>query len=141
VKKTPLGSSGNTRPDYQQLLTEIELVVWLDSAGEAGERRLEDRVRAALGDPSGVSRFGGLSLGESTHLVDEVSPWNRVKDRHAGRTGRAFLTRADKKGRLTLPVWVDHVGSAGTRYATGDLTDRPAADPPNRDAMPVISPE
>src|SRR5437016_505016 len=42
VKSKPLGSSGNTRPDYQQLLTGaapdhpfIELVVWLDSRDEA----------------------------------------------------------------------------------------------------------
>src|SRR6266550_1033154 len=32
VKKMPLGSSGNTRPDYQQLLAPIEAVIWLDSS-------------------------------------------------------------------------------------------------------------
>src|ERR1700685_2866094 len=31
LKKASLGSPGNTRPDYQQLLSHIELVVWLDS--------------------------------------------------------------------------------------------------------------
>src|SRR6478736_646478 len=34
VKKTPLGSSGNTRPDYQQLLTGTKLVIWIDSSDE-----------------------------------------------------------------------------------------------------------
>src|SRR5215204_6270592 len=34
VKSLPLGSGGNTRPDYQQLLTDVELVVWIDSADE-----------------------------------------------------------------------------------------------------------
>src|SRR5215831_3295667 len=34
VKRTPLGSPGNTRPDYQQLLSSIELVLWLDSRDE-----------------------------------------------------------------------------------------------------------
>jgi CRISPR-associated protein Cas5t len=140
VKKMPLGSPGNTRPDYQQLLTGVELLVWVDSGGASGDG-LEGRVRAALTTPGSVSRFGGLSLGESTHLVDEVSLWDRVKGRFPGRTGRAFLTREDEKGRLTLPVWVDHVGSAGTRYATGDLVDRPAADPPPTALLPVISPE
>jgi CRISPR-associated protein Cas5t len=38
-----------------------------------------------------------------------------------------------------LPVWVDHVGSAGTRYATGDLVRGPLAAPPI-DRMPLISP-
>src|SRR5215212_7279620 len=69
VKKVPLGSSGNTRPDYQQLLSPVELVIWLDSGDEAGTGdRLEARVLAALTSPASVSRFGGLSLGESTHL-------------------------------------------------------------------------
>src|SRR4051812_45479084 len=104
VKKMPLGSPGNTRPDYQQLLTGVELLVWLDSSEEQGATpTLESRVSAALATPVGISRFGGLSLGESTHLVDEVSPWERVKDR-LPTSGRAFLQAA--KGRLTLPVWV-----------------------------------
>src|SRR5437763_15855501 len=77
VKKTPLGSPGNTRPDYQQLLTGpspdepfVALVMWLDSSEEAaGSHGLETRVRRALTKPATVSRFGGLSLGESTHLI------------------------------------------------------------------------
>ena len=41
VKKTPLGSPGNTRPDYQQLLTDVALVVWIDSTMR---RRLEVKL-------------------------------------------------------------------------------------------------
>lgn len=127
IKKATLGSPGNTRPDYQQLLTGdsaddpfIRLVMWLDSGGEAGPApNLEDRVRTAL-DPARracVNRFGGLSLGESAHLVDEVRelPKSAVADKNC----RLFVL-ADR-GRMTLPVWVDHVGSSGTRYVTGDL--------------------
>ena len=135
VKKTPLGSAGNTRPDYQQLLTGVELVIWLDSAEEA-EAGLESRVGEALADPSSVSRFGGLSLGESTHLVDEVSAVETVKARLDGLSGRAFLL-ADR-GRLTLPVWVDHVGSAGTRYVTGNLVETPVTESPVVESMPRI---
>jgi len=137
VKKLPLGSSGNTRPDYQQLLTNVQLLIWFDSADESGPK-LEDRVRAALTNPSTVSRFGGLSLGESTHLVDDVSLWDRVKDRLPTH-GRAFLVAP--KGRLTLPVWVDHVGSAGTRYATGNLEELPVLTIPPLDRLPRIKPE
>jgi len=138
VKKTPLGSSGNTRPDYQQLLTGVELLIWLDSSDEqpADGPTLEQRVAAALDNPAGVSRFGGLCLGESTHLVDEVSPLYRVQDRFDARTGRAFLLAP--KGRLTLPVWVDHVGSSGTRYVTGDLIERPLATAPELSELPCI---
>ena len=136
VKKRPLGASGNIRPDYQQLLTDVRLVIWVHSSDEASDR-LEDRVSAALTNPRSITRFGGLSLGESTHVVDEVCLLDRVRDRLAP-SGRAFLVAP--KGRLTLPVWVDHVGSAGTRYATGNLEDSPL-DPPPIERMPRISPE
>ncbi|BBO31086.1 type I-MYXAN CRISPR-associated protein Cas5/Cmx5/DevS [Lacipirellula parvula] len=138
VKKTPLGSSGNTRPDYQQLLTGVELVIWLDSTEEADDG-LEQRVRETLANPATISRFGGLSLGESTHLVDEVSLVTSPQTRLADRSGRAFL-RAER-GRLTLPVWVDHVGSAGTRYVTGDLVETSALTMPLLASMPTISPD
>ena len=136
VKKTPLGSPGNTRPDYQQLLTHVELVIWLDSAEETSDIRLEARVRKALADPGSVSRFGGLSLGESTHLVDEVSPVETVELRLRSRSGRAFLKA--ERGRLTLPVWVDHVGSSGTRYETGNLVESPVMELPAPESMPRI---
>ena len=82
VKKTPLGSSGNTRPDYQQLLSPVELVIWLDSTEETGEERLEQRVALALANPASISRFGGLSLGESTHLVDQVKKFDEIGRAH-----------------------------------------------------------
>jgi CRISPR-associated protein Cas5t len=137
VKKTPLGSSGNTRPDYQQLLTGIELIIWMDSSNES-DHGLETRVRKALIEPESVSRFGGLCLGESTHLVDEVTLIEKAKTRLADRTGRGFLIAP--KGRMTLPVWVDHVGSAGTRYVTGDLVSRPLMQSPSVEEMPQINP-
>jgi CRISPR-associated protein Cas5t len=140
VKKTPLGSSGNTRPDYQQLLTGIESLIWLDSSGETRENgpTLEERVAIALQSPDSIHRFGGLSLGESTHLVDEVCfVDDRTRERLQNRKPRSFLSHP--KGRVTLPVWVDHVGSAGTRYIVGDLVET-ALEPPLLERMPVIEP-
>lgn len=146
VKKTPLGSPGNTRPDYQQLLAPVELVIWLDSSAELNSGDgLERRVRQAVEHPEAVRRYGGLSLGESTHLVDEVTPLDQYlrgghfRRRNPSPAGRAFLLA--ERGRLTLPVWVDHVGSAGTRYVTGDLTDEwPMDRAPCVETMPKIEP-
>lgn len=139
VKKQPLGSSGNTRPDYQQLLTGSELVIWLDSSEETKPgTRLEDRVREVL-DPDrrlAVSRFGGLSLGESTHLVDSVLLLDRA-GLPADQQCRLFLIAS--RGRLTLPVWVDHVGSAGTRQVVGNL-EKHTLTPPDVKRVPVIAP-
>lgn len=134
VKSRPLGSAGNTRPDYQQLLTGVELVIWLDSAEEQHETpHLESRVADSLdaGRRGRLERFGGLSLGESTHLVDQV----RLFPGDPNRQSLAFLVSST--GRLTLPVWVDHVGSAGTRFVTGDLQEMPL-QPPDLHGMPRI---
>jgi len=139
VKKAPLGSPGNTRPDYQQLLTDVHLVIWLDSSEELGET-LEKRVQAALGDPGSIQRFGGLSLGESAHLVNDVCLLDEKRLAALASQGfdQGLLFCQSPKGRVTLPVWVDHVGASGTRYATGDLNRR-QLESPSLEEMPVIS--
>jgi CRISPR-associated protein Cas5t len=137
VKTGKLGASGNTRPDYQQLLSPVELVIWLDSTEEVcTANRLESRVEIALdpGRRGEIDRFGGLCLGESTHLVDTINRFEPTSE----RMGRIFLET--ERGRLTLPVWVDHVGSAGTNYVTGDLEEG-LLTPPDTQQMPRILPK
>jgi CRISPR-associated protein Cas5t len=140
VKSKPLGSSGNTRPDYQQLLTNVQLVIWLDSRHEREQSiTLESRVSDAMTPErrSKIERFGGLALGESTHLVDEVLDVESYSAREPKQSVTLFVLR--NRGRMSLPVWVDHVGSAGTRYATGDLDLRLLQEAPGVDEIPLIS--
>ncbi|MFH1921157.1 MAG: type I-MYXAN CRISPR-associated protein Cas5/Cmx5/DevS [Planctomycetota bacterium] len=141
-KKNPPGVGNNRTPGHQQLLSGIELIVWLDSSAEHNaEPTLELRVAQAL-DPTRrgqVDRFGGLSLGESTHLVDTVSLLKEdVRRRVQDKSARVFLID-EAQGRMTLPVWVDHVGSAGTRYVTGDLVEG-GLESPQLERMPRIQP-
>src|SRR2546428_10110636 len=64
---------GNRLLDRQELLTGVRLILWLDSSEETRESPfLEQRTREALAHPEHINRFGGLSFGESSHLVDEV---------------------------------------------------------------------
>ncbi|MBX6312321.1 MAG: type I-MYXAN CRISPR-associated protein Cas5/Cmx5/DevS [Isosphaeraceae bacterium] len=134
-RKALPGTGSNLRPDYQELLTNTELVIWLDSAEEQFEGpSLAERVAIALDQPSRIERFGGLSLGESTHLVDEV---RRLRPTDFG-PARAFLLA--ERGRLSLPVWVDHVGSAGTRFVSGNLELMTEIIPPSPEWMPKIEP-
>jgi CRISPR-associated protein Cas5t len=129
------GVGTNSRPDYQELLTDVQLAIWLDSKEETSSGpHLEERVVLALDHPERIDRFGGLSLGESTHLVDQV---NRIRP-DEGRGARLYLLA--EQGRLSLPVWVDHVGSAGTRYVTGDLVEDRLQSPPPAARMPLIEP-
>lgn len=115
-RHVPRGNGANVAPDLQELLTGAVVLIWCDSVGETGSERLEERVRRALADPSSVSRFGGWALGESTHLINHVRILEAALPPVASRV---FLN--DPAGTLTLPVWVDHVGSRATRYAVGRL--------------------
>ena len=145
-KNTPQGVGSNATPGHQQLLTHVELVLWLDSTDEQdtnGKPTLEQRVAASLepGQRGEIDRFGGLSLGESTHLVDEVSPLTdqrreRLLSRFPDPQLRRVFVSADD-GRMNLPVWVDHVGSRRTRSVAGNLTPT-NLQAPDRQAVPQI---
>jgi CRISPR-associated protein Cas5t len=84
-----------------------------------------------------IDRFGGLSLGESTHLVDEIWLLDPAhEERLRNRTAQMYVL--EPRGLLTLPVWVDHVGGAKTRFATGRLLAQPALDRPAVELLPRI---
>ncbi|MBQ6620622.1 MAG: type I-MYXAN CRISPR-associated protein Cas5/Cmx5/DevS [Thermoguttaceae bacterium] len=125
TRKMPLGSGDNIRPDYQQLLTGIRLIIWFDSSDEEHSRQttLEERVQTALSpnERHKIDRFGGLSLGESTHLVDEVSLYQPHENLSSEENKEAVILLEDPNGLYTWPVWVDHVGAEKTRYVTGSL--------------------
>ena len=127
---SPQGSGENAKPDFQQLLTNCELFVWCDSRDEQAGG-LEGRVKRAFESPSEIDRFGGWSLGESTHLINEA---HLLPEAIAPAGTRAFLL--DDQGHSTLPIWVDHVGMAGTRYAVGNVEPINGAPPVER--LPII---
>jgi CRISPR-associated protein Cas5t len=91
----------NTRPDYQDVLVDLTLWVWLRPGADTADPPLAVRVPAAIRPPHAVTRFGGLSLGESSYLVDVIVPDPSPPD---------FLTFVlpDEQGFFCLPVWVDH---------------------------------
>ena len=62
-KKKKLDHKENTRPDFQEILTGIELMVWVDKGEDKAKSNLCDRITEAFKHPSSVSRFGALCLG------------------------------------------------------------------------------
>ena len=110
---------GNTTPDYQELLTHIRLSIWVRPGEREREKSLAERLRSALENPETITRYGGLSLGESTHLVDEVRRW-RESDTEKFSLGWLLVKpdadREQATADMSLPVWPDHVGSKGTRW-------------------------
>lgn len=115
-RKEGPGLGSNRRPDFQELLTDTRLAIWIrKGVTEQAGISLASRVQEALQLPSSVSRFGGLSLGESTHLVDEITMLNV-------ETLKGQLLKAEDDGDLSLPIWPDHVGSF-TRWGQYRLSD------------------
>ena len=106
----------DTRPDYQDLLMDLRLWVWLRVGADLGKPPLSDRIPHALAHPETVSRFGGLSLGESSYLVDVIT------NRAAPPKQLVFLV-PDVKGFYSLTVWVDHTDPRRTVQARFLLSD------------------
>lgn len=120
-KKSPPGMGRNRKPDYQEVLTHVCAAVFVQ------EGPLEAALRSLAENPASVERFGGLSLGESRDLVDEVRffpDWSNV---------RGHWLRCDPEGVYPLPLWVDHVGSKGTRWGQFSLWEAPLGEPPQDD--------
>jgi CRISPR-associated protein Cas5t len=105
-----------TRPDYQDVLMDLTLWIWLRKGEDTANPPLVERIPAALAHPETFVRFGGLSLGESSYLVDTLQIVPEV------RQPLIFLQRNDA-GFYNLPVWVDHVEMAKTRCKRFQLSE------------------
>jgi len=106
AKQSKLGNA----PDFIETLCGIEFLCWVDSTDEQQtEATLETRIVEAIQTPDKVERYGLLSLGLSDDAVNEV----RLNPPIDGAWHRLL---PDVAGSIELPVWVDHVGSALTRW-------------------------
>jgi len=106
AKQSKLGNA----PDFIETLCGIEFLCWVDSSKEKTDaERLETRIVTAIQKPDKVNRYGLLYLGLSDDAVNDVSLCRTVE----GRWHRLLPSSA---GSIELPVWVDHVGSAKTRW-------------------------
>ncbi len=125
-KEKEIDHKQNTRPDFQEILTGIELMVWVEKGEERAEPNLCDRITRAFTEPSSVDRFGALCLGESRDLVNSV---NLITDNNHNLTLK-FLIQ-DEYGYLSLPYWVDHVGSQDTHWLRYSLENAGQQNPPD----------
>lgn len=115
----------NNKPDYQELLTNIEFVVWVDTGVDTAKPNLVQRLQQAFTNPASIHRFGGLCLGKSRDLVNDVT---LLPENYCAELMR-WLIR-DEYGLLTLPYWVDHVGSRGTRWLRYEIQECQVFQPP-----------
>ena len=116
----------NTRPDFQEILTGIEFIVYVTTGEDRGDPNLCDRITRAFAHPSSVNRFGALCLGESRDIVNKVE---LLSDVDPNKSWQWLLI--DEYGYLSLPYWVDHVGSRQTRWLRYSLEDIESQEVPN----------
>ncbi len=118
-KQSKLGNA----PDFIETLCGIEFLCWVDSSQEKPDedgilkgdgRNLERRVIEAIQAPTSVTRYGVLCLGLSDDAVNDVS----LRDNVDGVWHHLLLS---DKGAMELPIWVDHVGAADTRWQRYEL--------------------
>lgn len=96
-----------SKPNHHELLTDLKVAVQIDSSEEPATIKLTDRVAIALSTPSQVTRFGGLSLGESWAMVNGVRAYRETD-------GKIRWLAKNNRGLISLPIWIDRKTSQGT---------------------------
>ena len=131
-KASSLGDPRNTSPEHQEIITNIKFIVWVDSSKQKIKPTLAERIEQAIASPADVKRFGCLYLGESNDLVNSV---RLAKEHHLSQI-KQWLVKSNQ-GNITLPYWVDHVGSRGTRWQRYHLEELDLKTPPDNSWMAI----
>lgn len=106
-----------SKPNHHELLTDLQVAVQIDSSEESASVTLEERVAIAFSTPDQITRFGGLSLGESWALINGVRSYRETD-------GTIQWLVVDNRGLISLPVWIDRNTGRGTfcRFKFGNFS-------------------
>lgn len=96
-----------SKPNFQEILTDVKVAVRVNSGQEKASMSLSDRLQVAQSTPEKLSRFGGLSLGESWAMVNGIRAYQP-------NDGAIRWLVKDRRGLIGLPVWIDRKTTRGT---------------------------
>lgn len=116
----------NVNPSYQEILSNLKCLFWVRSDGEKIQPSLRERIQLAFDHPELVRRFGCLFLGESDQLIKTI----KLVSADYPEGVRHWAVR-DNRGKLTLPCWVDHVGSRNTQFLRYRIEEMSKLPPPD----------
>jgi CRISPR-associated protein Cas5t len=109
-----------SKPNHHELLTDLKVAVDVNSGEEAATVKLEERLAIALSTPSQITRFGGLSLGESWAMVNGVRAYRETD-------GVVRWLMKNNRGLIGLPVWINRETTQGTfqrfSWSDGEFSD------------------
>ena len=114
LKNADLNHPSNSKPDFQEVLSGVEIVVGVDSCEDTND--LETRIVESLSNSKFTERFGGLSIGESKDLIDDIQILEKPSQ------SLQWLT-INTKGKIKLPLIVDYMGSKNTKMGKFSLDD------------------
>lgn len=97
----------HNKPNFQEVISGLRLAIAVDSSQETETPTLSDRLQIALTTPAEISRFGGVSLGESWSLINGIRFWHN-------QDGNPRWLCTDPRGLIALPIWIDRKTSQGT---------------------------
>lgn len=109
-----------SKPNFQEILTDLRLVLRVDSSHEVATVGLLDRLSIALTTPEKIRRFGGLSLGESWAMINGMRLYRETD-------GPVRWLIKDPRGLIGLPVWIDRTTTRGI-FQRFSLTETPDFD-------------
>jgi CRISPR-associated protein Cas5t len=113
-------SSQFSKPNHHELLTDVQVVIDVNSGEETATVKLEERLEIALSTPSQITRFGGLSLGESWAMVNGIRAYRETD-------GAIRWLIKDNRGLIGLPVWINRETTQGTfqrfSWCQGEFND------------------
>lgn len=125
------------RPDFQDVLVDLRLWVWIED--HEAENSLVGAITAALDTKMRrkIDRYGGLSLGESANLVNDIS----IRDPE----GKGRYLVEDDTGALFLTTWVSHPREGSERalkkrFSITDVMDL-RTPPPGDKSWILVAPE
>ena len=108
------GNGKNNTPIKQEILSEVELIIYINSEEDNMEKNVELVFENNF---SNIERFGCLSFGESCYIINDVKiikNFDQLSDDQ-----EVFLL--DDEGTINLPVFCDYKKYAKTTYAQGNL--------------------
>jgi CRISPR-associated protein Cas5t len=108
----------NTTPTYMEMLTNLEVVLFVDSSEEINDGpTLEERVVQAITHPETVDRWGCLHLGGTTSIIDDI----RVYDELPEGSQPEVYCLSNASAYLTMPVWPDYNRVLETQWVRGKM--------------------
>ncbi|PSF37989.1 type I-MYXAN CRISPR-associated protein Cas5/Cmx5/DevS [Aphanothece hegewaldii CCALA 016] len=134
-KNTDFSHPENINPAYQEILSNLKCMIWVRSDTEKSQPSLKERIQLAFDHPELVKRFGCLFLGESDQLLKTI----KLVPEDYLEGVRRWVIR-DYRGELTLPYWVDHVGSRNTRFLRYRVDENSRLSPPDLAWTTIQSP-